>query len=182
MAILLAARRGEVPMVLSGRPRKHDPISDEIRSAIQSANDDDVRSLMASCAVDVPDGEASTPLIWAAANDRQELLRWLIAQGANVNHQNRYGYCGLHFAGQNKLAEIASILLGAGADTELRDAYGNTPLWTAGFSARGDFAVFLALLKQGASLDNRNHAGRTIRDLAQMLFPADIDRLISEAS
>jgi ankyrin repeat protein len=169
-------------MVLGGRPRKHEPIADEIRSAIDSGDDNRVRSLIASCDVDVPDGEASTPLIWAAANNRQDLLHWLIAKGANVNHQTRYGYCGLHFAGQNKLAEIASILLGAGAETELRDVYGNTPLWTAGFNARGDFTVFLALLKQGASLENRNNAGRTVRDLAQTLFPAEIDRLISEAS
>jgi len=167
-------------MAFPGRQRKHDPIADEIRFAIERADDEKAKSLIASCALDVPDGEASTPLISAAANDRRELLRSLIERGANVNHQTRYGYCGLHFAGQNKLAEIAGILLDAGAKTELRDIHGNTPLWTAGFSARGDFAVFKLLLQHGASLDNRNHAGKSIRDLARTLFPGDIETLSAD--
>jgi ankyrin repeat protein len=72
-------------------------------------------------------------------------------------------------------------LLEAGALTDLRDMHGNTPLWTAGFSARGDYGVFQLLLRHGASLDNRNNVGKTVRDLAHTLFPDRLDGLVANA-
>jgi hypothetical protein len=98
-----------------------------------------------------------------------------------LDHQDRSGYCALHFAGQNKHTDVARTLLEAGALTDLRDMHGNTPLWTAGFSALGDYGVFQLLLRHGASLDNRNNVGKTVRDLAHTLFPDPLDGLVANA-
>jgi uncharacterized protein len=164
-------------MARPGRPRKHDPIADAIRSRIGDGDDDAARALIASTDIDVPDGDARTPLIWASFHHRSDLLNWLIAKGANVNHQDRNGYYALHFVGQEKLADIAAILLDAGAQTELRDIYGNTPLWTASFSARGDLSVVKLLVQHGASFENKNNAGKTVRDVAMRFFPAEFTEL-----
>jgi uncharacterized protein len=135
------------------------------------------RELINTTNVDVTDGDSRTPLIWASIFRRSELLVWLISQGANVNFQDRGGYCALHFAAQDRLVDIAKILLEAGAECELRDIHGNTPLWTACFNARGDLSLVKLLLQYNASFENKNNAGKTIRDVAKMIFPNDFDEL-----
>lgn len=164
-------------MARPGRPRKHDPVADDIHSCIRNGDDGAARTLIASTNIDVLDGDARTPLIWASFHRRSNLLTWLIENGANVNHQDRDGYCALHFVAQEKLPDIAAILLDAGAQTELRDVYGNTPLWTAAFNARGDLSVVKVLVQHGASFDNRNNAGKTVRDMATIFFPDQLAQL-----
>lgn len=164
-------------MARPGRPRNHDPVADDIRQCIRNADDDAARKLIVKHEIDILDGEACTPLVWAAFHNRPQLLQWIIERGANVNHQDRNGYCALHYAAQEKLADIAEILLNAGAATEMRDVYGNTPLWTAAFSARGDLSVVRLLARHGASFDNRNNAGKTAFDLATMFFPDELAEL-----
>jgi uncharacterized protein len=169
-------------MARPGRPRKHDPITDDIRRCIRNGEDEAAKTLIASTGIDVPDGEACTPLIWASFYRRPDLLKWLIDQGANVNHQDRNGYCALHYVAQEKLGDIAEILLRAGAKTELRDVDGNTPLWTASFSARGDLSVVRLLVDYGASFENKNNAGKTVRDMATIFFPAELAELTRTAT
>jgi ankyrin repeat protein len=164
-----------------GRPRKHDPIADTIQREIRAGRIDLAKSLITEAGTDVLDGEARTPLIYSAAGNHIDLLPWLIAQGGNVNHQDRTGYCALHFAAQNRLLEVAATLLNAGAVTELRDIHGNTPLWTAAFNARGNFEVFRLLLAHGASLENRNLVDKTPREVAMKFFPDDLPREIELA-
>ena len=118
-------------MARPGRPRKHDPVTNGIRRYIRNADDDAAKKLIAANDIDIPDGEGCTPLIWAAFHNRPKLLQWIIEQGANVNHQDSNGYCALHYVAQEKLDNVTQILLDADAATELRDVYGNTPLWTA---------------------------------------------------
>lgn len=164
-------------MARPGRPRNHDPVTDEIRRAIQNNDDEAAKRLIANCAVDIPDGEDATPLIWAAFHNRPQLLQWLIDRGANVDHQDRNGYCALHYVAQEKHERIAQIILDAGASTELRDVHGNTPLWTASFEARGEFSIVQLLVSTGASFENKNNAGKTVRDMAMIFFPDKLEEL-----
>ena len=168
-------------MARPGRPRNHDPIADEIRRGIEFGTDAQVKALVSSTVVDVPDGEGRTPLMWASFFARTELVNWLIEQGADVNRQDRNGYSALHFVAQERIADVATLLLDAGAQTEVRDRYGNTPLWTASFNARGDLAVVRLLTKHGASFDNRNHAGKTIREIATLFFPEELAQMTRNA-
>lgn len=168
-------------MARPGRPRKHDPVADDIRRLIRNADDEAARELVSSVEVDIQDGESCTPLIWASFHNRPLLLKWLIDRGANVDHQDRHGYCALHYVAQEKSAKIAEMLLNAGASTELRDDYGNTPLWTAAFNARGDLSVVRILAERGASFDNTNNAGKSIREMAMLFFPDELPALTQEA-
>jgi len=168
-------------MARPGRPRQHDPVADEIRRHIRDADDRTAEELVAATSVDVPDGENCTPLIWASFHNRPALLQWLIDHGANIDHQDRNGYCALHYVAQEKLPRIAEMLLNSGASTELRDAYGNTPLWTAAFNARGDLSVVRLLAERGASFYNTNNSGKSIRDMAMIFFPNELSALTQKA-
>ncbi|MEM7349539.1 MAG: ankyrin repeat domain-containing protein [Acidobacteriota bacterium] len=165
-------------MARPGRPRKYDPVADDIERCIRNGEDATAKKLITAHEVDLPDGDARTPLIWASFYDCGSLLQWIIDRGGDVNHQDRNGQGALHFAAQKKLGDIAEILLRAGAETELRDVYGNTPLWTATFNARGDLSVVKLLATEGASFDNKNNAGKTVREMAEKFFPDELAKLL----
>lgn len=165
-----------------GRLRKHNPIADDIRRCIRIGDEDGAKRLLAANEIDISDGEAGTPLLWATFHNRPQLLKWIIERGGNVNHQDRIGYSALHFAGQEKATACAEILFATGAKTELRDIYGNTPLWTAAFWAKGDLSVVELLILHGASFENVNAAGRTPQYIAEIKFPDQLPRLMQLAA
>ena len=158
-------------MARPGRLRKYNPVADDIYYSIRRFDNTKVQKLVLNTSIELPDGYSRTPLIQATLHKNIEILNWLIEKGANVNHQDRNGYCALHFAAQERFADVALILLKNGAITELRDIYGNTPLWTSAFNAKGDYSVFRLLLEYGANLDNMNNSGRTIREMTRKMFP-----------
>lgn len=85
--------------------------------------------------------EGDTALHAAAAAWRPELLRRLIAAGADVSARNRRGAGALHYAASGNpdaarfdpaaQAEAIAVLAGAGADPNAADKSGSTPLHRA---------------------------------------------------
>lgn len=71
-----------------------------------------------------------TPLSCAcmATNDNQEVIKYLIKMGANLNSRSRSGLSPLHIAAMRGRHEIVRILLAHGADPNLRDNDNYTPL------------------------------------------------------
>src|SRR5690554_3405332 len=142
-------------MAKSGRPRKHDPVADEISFAIESMDNDKARELISTVNIDILDREGRSPLIYAAFSGNSEITDWLIKQGANVDLQDRNGWSALHAASQNKHVQIISKLLKEGANPNLTDSHGNGPLWTASMNARGDDTIPNLLRGAGASGDHK---------------------------
>lgn len=124
--------------------------------------------------IDASDGDARTALIHAAAYNNIELLKWLIDQGADPDHQDRIGYAALHFAGQNMLVDVARFLLEKGANPNIQDKHGNSPLWTAVFNSVDEKGVMNLLLKHDADPDLKNKHDRSPRDLYQTIYNTDI--------
>ena len=88
---------------------------------------------------------------------------------ADVNATDPHGWTPLHFAAEEVLPQMASLLLAKNADPNLKDDAGNTPLHRAVFSARGRDEVVRLLRKAGAKDDVKNKAGETPRSLADRL-------------
>ena len=153
-------------MATLGRPRNHDPIATEIRQAIQYATLPDLQRFVAKSGPDVLDGEARSPLMYAASEGKKEIVEWLITMGADVDHQDREGMSALHLAVARKHRPIVQLLLAQGAKVDHRDRYGNTPLWRAAFDARGEYDFVDILVSHGASPDSKNEAGRSPFDFA----------------
>lgn len=82
---------------------------------------------------------------WAAYYNRTEVLRYLIAQGAQINAVNHSGFTPLHHAVEGNALEAVKLLLAAGADTKIPNKRGQLPMDTA---KRLEREKIIPLLKQ----------------------------------
>ena len=81
----------------------------------------------------------------------------LVKSGTDINQRDETGSTALHHAvcGQYRIAEF---LLANGADTEIADGYGLTPLHVA--FLRGDEVTYALLINHGADAGRRLPDGR----------------------
>ena len=113
-------------MASSGRPNRVDPKVENIRNDIRESNFDSVKSTLANFGIDVSDGDGRTALINAVIENQHDFVRWLVENGADINIQDRNGFCALHFTGQYRMVEISKFLLENGADPNLVNRHGRT--------------------------------------------------------
>ncbi len=96
--------------------------------------------------------EGQTALMYAVssfwANNRAEVVAFLISRGADVNLQDEEGQTALMAAGEN--TDAVKALIEAGADVDLRDREGNTAMML------GTVAVQQLLTQAGASQEGLN--------------------------
>jgi ankyrin repeat protein len=132
--------------------------------------------------VDVHEGFlGQTALMWATAAGHVEAMRALIAAGANVDEHSwliaapeiagdrsmgaswsqipKGRLTALHFAAREGQLEAARTLVAAGADLNITDEYGSTPLILA--TVNGHLDVAGALLEAGADPKIADEWGRT---------------------
>ena len=116
-------------------------------------------------------GDGSTALHWAANNGDLDMVKQLIALGANVNAGTRIGgMTPLYMAARKGNAAIISALLKAGAKAKEVNSNGTTVLMVA--AASGDADSVRALIDAGAevnAVDNTN--GQTA-----LMFAASLNR------
>lgn len=69
-----------------------------------------------------------TPLLLIVKSKRMKLLPWLVANGANVNAQDKQGFAALHYAVKrnHNLKQIEQLLL-LGADPSIKARNGSSP-------------------------------------------------------
>jgi ankyrin repeat protein len=140
-------------MARAGRPNKTDPRFDEVDWLIRQHDNEGVKKILLETGLESTDSYLRTALLLATLHKNEELLGWLIEQGANINHQDRNGDSALHFAGQEKNEDAAKLLLKAGADLNVVDVYANAPLWRAVFNAKDDLRIVKLYIQGGANLD-----------------------------
>jgi ankyrin repeat protein len=83
----------------------------------------------------------------------------LLAAKADARIADAAGWTALHFAAQERQAEIAKLLLDAGAEVDAQDQNGNTPLWRAVFATKDDPELIRFLLAAGADKKRKNKNG-----------------------
>lgn len=165
-----------------GRPRKHDPLADEINQAIRHSNFTHVKSLITEDVVNIRDGEGRTPLFEAVIEDQLPIIKLLIEWGADINHQDRSGLTPLHFAVQNKSEDVIAFLLSIGANANLQDIYGNGPLWRATFDARGNYSIVEKLLLAGADPRHKNKSDKSPFDFASTIGDEKLKSMLEKAN
>lgn len=119
---------------------------------------------------------AAKPLIsplFAALESRnpERLAATLRTNLGEVDHKY-FGRTPLILAVVNNRADMAEMLLAAGADINTTDAYGNTPLHVAVFCHRAE--VVSLLLERGAGVNSRNRFGSTPLHVAVFMDAQDI--------
>jgi ankyrin repeat protein len=124
-----------------------------------------IRSVVSKHNINEPGPHLGRPLLsYAVVNRRKEVVRELIAKGANLELQDRQGQSPLHLAVDADL-EIVKLLVEAGADIDAQtDAKAGllltTPLMKAVGTGRPEIVSYL--VEKGADVFAPNHRGETL--------------------
>ena len=121
-----------------------------------------------------------TPLHYAAADGQVEEVIRLLAAGTNPNAQDDNGWSALHFAAQAVSPGVTEALLAGGAQTELKDSFGNTSLSTAVFESRGNGSVIQLLRRAGADPHAANSSGVTPISLARTIANYNVRQFFTD--
>jgi ankyrin repeat protein len=132
-----------------------------LNALMLAAKSSDVRTvkLLAQHGLDVnarnPNGD--TALFEAAWAGNTDVVRYLISKGADVNAEIAQfpfkGFTPLAIAAATDHAEIADMLIAAGARVRARDGAGYEPLHWAAMSERGDARLVRLLIAAGADVN-----------------------------
>jgi len=109
--------------------------------------------------VNAETNEGVTPLVFAVAANRQEVVKLLIKAGADVNKITSKYETPLLIAVKYQYAEIAEALIRAGAEIDFSDRHDATALHYA--ALYGYFQLADMLIYYGASIDNKSIEGKT---------------------
>lgn len=156
-------------------------------SVLQAVKAGDVASVRAAIAarsdVNVVEPDGTTPLHWAAARDRADIVDLLIKAGAAVKTPNRYGVTPLLLACESASAPVVASLLAAGADANSALPEGETALMVAARSGKAD--TIKLLVAHGAAVNARESwrgqtalmwaAGEGHRDVIRTLIELGAD-------
>ena len=127
----------------------------------------------------VTDGskKMDTALHWAASSGVKEIVKLLIAFGADIRFVNALGQTPLHSACLSKKSSAVFLLLEAGAEITVTDQEGKSPrglVELRGHPTDKDAAEILALLDNPPPLRNMGglHALKGLRGVASMSVDA----------
>ena len=116
----------------------------------------------------------------AVRKNRIDEVRTLLLKGVDVNSRDVFGdNAGLHWAASLGLAEMARLLIDNGADVNIRNEEGYTPLhWAAG---EGQKELVVILIIHGADVNAHNKRGWTPLRWAEAQRQKEIARILMTA-
>ena len=124
------------------------------------------RLLEEGVAVDVPEPDGRTPLMWASFNGNSAVTAHLLENGAALNLRDVNGRTALMYASSGPFVETVQLLLERGADVNIQGSLeGFTALMTA--AAEGQVKVVRVLLAYGADPDVKDVDGDTAESFAK---------------
>ncbi|KAJ3002323.1 hypothetical protein NUW54_g5906 [Trametes sanguinea] len=110
----------------------------------------------------------------------EDIARYPIDQGADVNRGDSGGWTPLHIASSGGFDEVVKELLGAGADVNARNEKGLTPLHYAASKSR--IEIGKSLIARGADINAKDRANQTPLCLRTDIEQLRLDPLDSSLS
>jgi ankyrin repeat protein len=124
----------------------------------------------------------TTPLLGAFKFGDADVARTLFDLGAPIEFADGNGITMLGRAALNNEVAMAKALIDRGANVNVVDKLGMTPLLWAAAMDFGDPAMIELLLKSGARADARSRDGLTALDLARKYNHVEIIPVLSRAA
>ena len=103
--------------------------------------------------LNLTNSNGDTALVCAAWKQKWDCVRWLVEQGAAINHINKNGKTALSFAAVGGSVEMVEFLLDNGAEVNGTNKDGYTALYFAASERYPKMPVIEALVKRGANVN-----------------------------
>ncbi|XP_068167208.1 histone-lysine N-methyltransferase EHMT1a isoform X2 [Antennarius striatus] len=103
-----------------------------------------------------------TPITWAIEYKHREVVRLLLARGADVNLRDKEENVCLHWAALSGCDDIAQALLEANCDLNAVNIHGDSPLHVA--ARENHLECVMLFLSHGADVNQTNREGETGQD------------------
>ncbi|XP_066580137.1 histone-lysine N-methyltransferase EHMT2 isoform X2 [Amia ocellicauda] len=120
--------------------------------------------------INAQDSGGWTPVIWAAEHRHIEVIKALLARGADVSLKDKEMNVCLHWASFAGSADIAELLLSAGCDLHALNLHGDTPLHIA--AREGYLDCITLFLSRGGDVEVCNREGDSPLSLARPHSPS----------
>ena len=176
LAYYLLSSKKEVAMKISANPKKVCSLflavsiiavslvfPDEIHEAAKKGNLDKIQKILDERPeiLDSPDGSGFTPLHWAVIFGQKDMIKYLIARGADIKGHNKAlrGWTPLQSALFAYNNDVSDLLVAQGALEEFDREEGLTYLYLAASS--GNAFLIAKLLDKGMAATVRNKYGDT---------------------
>jgi ankyrin repeat protein len=154
-------------------------IPEYIINTVYGNDFDTVKEWIAKNSKDTIDKDKRTLLIHSVIAKNYILTEWLLKYGCDPNIIDQLGWSPLHYAAQNYSVLIGKLLIQYGANLEIKDKYGNTPLWRAVFSSQGNGDFITLLIEYGADINNVNNSGISPVKLANTIANYNIKQFFN---
>ena len=142
--------------------RKRKTLPKDFGELLESASLAELIAVFDACELEATGGYAKTTAL-GFYNCPDELVRWLVQQGANIDARDHYQRTALHHRAMSWKGGV-DLLLDLGADIEAQDGEGKTPLQTAVHSHKAD--TLDALIRRGASTQAVSRQGHNLLHIA----------------
>lgn len=107
-------------------------------------------------------------LFYKIADGDEDAALEMLSACENPDFQDKNGYSYLHIAAQSGMARVVEYLLSHGAEVDIMDKFGKTPLMVALIGYNGDRTIVDILLKYHADINVSVPSGVTACKLAEM--------------
>lgn len=144
---------------------KKDNINEELHSAVRTGQYEAVIKLVNQGAnINYKDGSKNDALFYAVVHCKDDIAKYLIQKGANLNTLYKDNQNILHVAVRTECEDkgvfgIVELLVHSGVEINLQDKYGNTPLWYACIYYAINEKTISYLLESGANMNLNNKYG-----------------------
>lgn len=149
-------------------------LSNEIVQAIYSNDFLLITEWMNRDTINFIDSDNRSIIFHAVLADSIDFVSLLLESSPDLNIKDSRAWYPLHYAAQSYSPKVLDLLIRHGAMLEVKDDYGNTPLWRAVFTSNGRGNVIKSLLSNGANPHNANNSDITPYKLAYTIANYDV--------
>lgn len=133
---------------------------DEMFDLFDEKDFETVKKFVSKYGIDAVDRDGRNALINFILAKKTKFALALIKdyKEMDLNQQDKLGYSALHFAVQENNVKVVEALIKNGAEIDITENNGNTPLWRGLFD-QVDEKILIELLNSGADIKKKNKHG-----------------------